>query len=1696
MNTTRYLLSLLYFFLSYTLSFAQQIPAFNCGFDLPRTPAQENAIQSFDTQVHQYLLSLLASNVFQKGAFAPPYVVPVVVHILHDGGAENIPDGQVFAAIEHLNEAFAAQGYFGQLGATTPTQIQFCLAKRDPDGHATTGITRTQSTLTNIEIETQDLQAKDLIRWDPLNYVNIWVVREIVSLSAGAGVSGYAYFPSVHGLPIDGIVCEAKYFGTSPAEDGLLIHEMGHYLGLYHTFEGGCPNNDCTLDGDKVCDTPPDHAIHTACPFNSCSTDVAPGSPFLVDGNDLTGDFMDYSPFSCYYLFTANQATRMQVSLELARQSLLSSKGCQIPCSQAIDAAFSAVPNPVFAGQTLVLTNNSTNASNFSWSANGVEFAQTQNTSFVFNNVGQQIIALKLANSDPNCAEEAFQYVDVLCPVQVGFLPSALEVLEDSIITLTNTSSGTGPINYEWSIDGQVVSNTTDLSFIFENSGYYTVLLRAIGPYCQQETTVLIKIANPCGILPDPVHVAYTSIRKLFQPRDMVAMPDGSLVQCGEHFQQPMVTKWDSLGNLLWNRELAINSSFSKVEPTPDGQFLLTGVDLDLFPFVSKTDGDGNLVWIKTFANNTIRAINHMDFLAVNPDGTFGLLVEDESLDSTYLVKLSADGDILWASKIPKIGMAGSLQVSSNSSGDFAFLVRDFPATPKFSVLFFGQDGSFKSNHTHSLPFSPNWVRDITLDMHEDGGYSIFYVTNNGPVIRKSLFRYQANGTLQWARRYNLLSVNQYSGCYSRKLPDEKGWLMVDSRIDANGLPLGDFLERLDSSGQVLWTRYLGDTPVNDVFVMPPVLQNGRIRSLHCDFFNQDINLLSFEDSADSVPCISLVPNEETFSLLMTSLTQSGKITDPALLSMIDLPLGFTNVTLTKTVLCTTISNCPEICDNQLDDDKDGYVDCFDMDCDCFELDTSCLTNHPDARIVLDSTQCSLDSFEVFLSLCNQGSTVLPNGMPIAFYLGDPTSTAAPLLFTSTLDYAPLEAGNCIKIQLKIPATYNTSIFALVNDDGTLPRPFNLSTNFPPTSLVECQYLNNLISFPLQNQAPTLDLGPDLYLCKSSVVELSANSGFQKFRWQDGSDAPNFTAFTAGKYWVNALDACGFQQTDTVNILLNTLATLDLPNEFILCEGASIDLTATGFLKYTWAPIDFVNCSDCATIQIEAKNSFTLQLTASVGDCFVSDSVRIQVNPIPDIQLLAVDGTCDTDASITPSVLSAGPFAFLWSNLSTDSVLNITNSGSYFVEITDQNGCHARDSAVVIDFIALEITAAISNPGCALASNAAIDLSVQKGTPPIQYLWSTNATTEDLSNLSSGTYTVLATDVNGCTTTISETLMDPPALILNLEKTDPHCPGEFGSIQLTTSGGTTGLSFLWSNAATTEDLSMIPAGTYSVTVTETMGGCTSTDAVDVLQGTSPIGIVAADSVRCFGEMSGAIQILSTSGGTPPFRYSIDNQHFITDPVFKNLSAGIYQIYILDAKDCAFSTSIEVAQPALFSVKLTGDSVLVSGAIAHLQAIVQPPGLAPSQILWTANALELVLNQLEVSTEILQNTLFELKISTYNGCEAFDSWQVMVETPYLVYAPNIIYPDNPNPSNQSFLLFAGEDVQEIESLNIFDRWGDQVFSKQHIQANDKSQGWAGDFRGNMVPPGVYVWQAKVLFKDGILKVISGDLTVYR
>lgn len=297
-----------------------------CGTDLllRKDPILRNGQNSLDIKLYEYLVTRQK----ERGMMSLVKQIPVVVHIIHNGGPENIPDGQVYAAISNINNMFQE---------SDSVQIQFCLAQRDPLGNPTTGITRDISSLTNETMETDDISLKNINRWSPTCYLNIWIVNAINSLSSGPGVIGYAYLPSAHGMPMDGIVIEAGYFGSSPTNDAVGAHEIGHYLGLYHTFENACPNNNCLLDGDQVCDTPPDQTTFAICspPANSCGTDTddpSTNNPFTSDVPDLGNNYMDYSSLSCYNMFSAGQYERMNYFLDNVRSSLLECLSCSPPC--------------------------------------------------------------------------------------------------------------------------------------------------------------------------------------------------------------------------------------------------------------------------------------------------------------------------------------------------------------------------------------------------------------------------------------------------------------------------------------------------------------------------------------------------------------------------------------------------------------------------------------------------------------------------------------------------------------------------------------------------------------------------------------------------------------------------------------------------------------------------------------------------------------------------------------------------------------------------------------------------------------------------------------------------------------------------------------------------------------------------------------------------------------------------------------------------------------------------------------------------------------------------------------------------------------------------------------------------------------------------------------------------------------------
>ncbi|HEY4149448.1 MAG TPA: M43 family zinc metalloprotease, partial [Chitinophagaceae bacterium] len=475
-----------------------------CGTDLLLTEWRKNpAYRAREEAMNRQIL--IATRAMADSSF----LLPVVFHII-DPNPASITDVQVIAALQNLNDAFGKTGpYAASAGADT--KIQFCLAQKDPDGGTTTGITRTSSMLgTNLNPVIDDDKLKSLNDWDPSRYINIWIVSSIntenlpvfrCGVWTRLGEGGYATLPPSGGVT-DGIVLA----GISPGPG--LAHEMGHYLGLYHTFEGlNCVNNNCMTDGDRVCDTPPDASTgdSPSCgsPENSCTTDTLSG--FATDQPDLISDIMDYGNYGCHIEFTEGQAARMRAAIVTQRSGLLENE-CDKPCAEASVAAFTRDNASPLPGDLVNFTNGSTGASNYAWLINDVVITNTANFSNAFAAAGEYKVTLRAYNADASCFSAYTDYVFVTCGVTAKFYTdkrtiASLAALYTDSISFTNTS--VNGVSYKWlqSFNGgpeNVVSTALNYKYVFPTPGNYTVRLVASNGGCSDTTEVFsIPVADP-----------------------------------------------------------------------------------------------------------------------------------------------------------------------------------------------------------------------------------------------------------------------------------------------------------------------------------------------------------------------------------------------------------------------------------------------------------------------------------------------------------------------------------------------------------------------------------------------------------------------------------------------------------------------------------------------------------------------------------------------------------------------------------------------------------------------------------------------------------------------------------------------------------------------------------------------------------------------------------------------------------------------------------------------------------------------------------------------------------------------------------------------------------------------------------------------------------------------------------------------
>lgn len=439
-----------------------------------------------------------------------PFNIPVIVHVVH---SENITNSDANWSDNNLSEwqVYNYLNLANALLASANPQMDITLK---PACRNTAGVTmkpvvwHADDDFTTIDMN--PVSGNDETMKNTYNnqsgsttpttqYLHIWVVDEIINTSQynnGTGIAGFATFPSSNGLAADGIVIENDFF-TNPATNNnkalVLAHELGHYLNLFHTFEGACNS------ADECMDTPPDNdqvGTSDCTPVNSCHQ---PSED--PDNNDLPDNIMDYSnTITCLTHFTDCQYTRMHNVLCDVRTGLNNSPGLNCNCPNPVNFSFTSYPNtpcnnPITMMDIPALPPGYT----ITWQVDGITVPAPGNT-FSISTPGAHIITGILENGNPDCRKVYSIVIDVYATsnldINTVFSPNPLQAGSPAQFSIVNPAAG---VQYTWDIEGLVYTGAT-VSHTVTSAGCISYTVTAKSGNCTNTKTFSMACNCPSNI--------------------------------------------------------------------------------------------------------------------------------------------------------------------------------------------------------------------------------------------------------------------------------------------------------------------------------------------------------------------------------------------------------------------------------------------------------------------------------------------------------------------------------------------------------------------------------------------------------------------------------------------------------------------------------------------------------------------------------------------------------------------------------------------------------------------------------------------------------------------------------------------------------------------------------------------------------------------------------------------------------------------------------------------------------------------------------------------------------------------------------------------------------------------------------------------------------------------------------------------
>jgi gliding motility-associated-like protein len=653
-----------------------------------------------------------------------------------------------------------------------------------------------------------------------------------------------------------------------------------------------------------------------------------------------------------------------------------------------------------------------------------------------------------------------------------------------------------------------------------------------------------------------------------------------------------------------------------------------------------------------------------------------------------------------------------------------------------------------------------------------------------------------------------------------------------------------------------------------------------------------------------------------------------------------------------------------------------------------------------------------------------------------------------------------------------------------VNGNG---NPVNITTdtlqagtyNYTVTDANTCISSGSFtITQPGQMVISSNNTQPLCYGQNNGTISLTTTggTGTYSYNWAHGSSQPSQVNMAAGSYSVTVTDQNLCTASEIITLTEPDTIIISIVTSPISCFGESDGVISAGVTGGT-SPYTYSWTGGYTTETITSAGNGTYNLSIlDQNNCAASTSVTLtQPDPL-DVIMNPMNTPCyGTPGGMVMLNVTGGtsPYAFAWNNGAATQDVTDLYAGIYWVTVTDDHGCTSVGSTGIQQPDSVMVTITTSSLLCHGNQNGSVQTFVSGGVSPYQYLWNTSATSSSLQNLSGGTYTVTITDSNGCSSVYNSYVNEPSQITANPVPQPASCYGLMdGQISAGVSGGTPGYEILWSNGDNGNNITSLPAGAYSFTVTD-QNDCYASFTAGVSQPDSLFATTSFSSSICWGDSSGFITV-TAYGGTSPYTWTWNTGSTLSS--LTGLAPGTYTCLITDAHSCSTSHTVTMGSSSPIVISLTPD--YNSGTLLAATS----GGTPPYSFTWDNGSSDSLLTG-------IQSGFYSVTVSDANGCTSETALTLF----YSLEIPTAITP-NDDGFNDTWEI-KGIGAYEEVTIEIFNRWGDNIFNYSGTGTGyaDKTRQWNGLHNGNNMPTGVYLYIVKI---SGVNDPFQGTITLIR